>query len=259
MTMKLLTGVAAAALIAGGTLAYGQGRDAAPAGPQSSPAPQAAPAPQRNAPAEKIAPAPSGTTGQSMDRNVRPGADSQMKADDKAPKGAQAPAGNRQNAADKADKTGKTEMKADKADKADGKARTTTTETQRGDDKQRTGAQQDNKAGTSTTTQSGTSSSQTTGQGAAASRGSVNLSAEQKTKITTVIKQQNVRPATNVSFNINIGTRVPREQVVTYWKPLPATVVEVYPEWRGYYFILVNGQIVIIEPATYEIVYVMAA
>jgi hypothetical protein len=34
-------------------------------------------------------------------------------------------------------------------------------------------------------------------------------------------------------------------------------VVEIYPEWRGYYFILVNGKYVILRPQTYEIVYLL--
>jgi hypothetical protein len=243
MKTKLLTSVAAAALIATSGLAFAQGRDPAPAGPQTSPAPQAAPAPQRNAPPEKIAP-PAGTTGQSMDSKGAAGGKADMNVDKKA----KSAADNDRNA-----------VNAD--DKAGPKVRSSSDTKRNGSDNQRTGAQQD-KSGVSTTTTSqsgGSVSGQTTGQGAAASRTQVNLSSEQKTKITTVIKQQDMRPVTNVNFNISVGTRVPREQIVTYWKPLPATVVEVYPQWRGYYFILVGGEIVIIEPSTYEIVYVMSA
>ena len=64
-----------------------------------------------------------------------------------------------------------------------------------------------------------------------------------------------VKPETNVNFSINIGTRVPR---TVHYHPLPAEVVTIYPEWRGYYFILVGDQIVVIEPSTYEIVYIIA-
>jgi hypothetical protein len=35
--------------------------------------------------------------------------------------------------------------------------------------------------------------------------------------------------------------------------------VTIYPEWRGYEFILVNGRIVIIEPSSYEIVAIIDA
>jgi hypothetical protein len=34
-------------------------------------------------------------------------------------------------------------------------------------------------------------------------------------------------------------------------------VVTIYPEWRGYQFILVHNQIVVIDPATYEIVAIL--
>ena len=43
-----------------------------------------------------------------------------------------------------------------------------------------------------------------------------------------------------------------------HYHPLPAEVVTIYPEWRGYYFILVGEQIVVLEPSTYEIVYVIS-
>ena len=48
------------------------------------------------------------------------------------------------------------------------------------------------------------------------------LSTEQRTKITTVIRDQHVAPVNNVNFSISIGTRVPRE---VSFHPLPAEVV----------------------------------
>lgn len=110
-------------------------------------------------------------------------------------------------------------------------------------------AASDNKAGEA-------SRSTTTGQGAAGSRAAVNLSTEQKTKVRTVIREKvKAQPLTNVNFSISVGTRVPRE--VRYY-PLPAEIVEIHPAWRGYYFVLVNDQIVIIEPASFEIVAIIA-
>ena len=41
--------------------------------------------------------------------------------------------------------------------------------------------------------------------------------------------------------------------------PLPATVIEVYPAWRGYEFILVEDEILIIDPATLRIVAILEA
>src|SRR5437762_9753996 len=69
--------------------------------------------------------------------------------------------------------------------------------------------------------------SQTTGQAGAGAK----LSTEQRTKITSVIRQQHVEPVQNVNFSISVGTRVPRE---VRFHTLPSEVVTIYPEWRGY-------------------------
>ena len=95
-------------------------------------------------------------------------------------------------------------------------------------------------------------SSTTVGQAGAGAK----LSTEQRTKITTVIRDQHIAPVNNVNFSISIGTRVPRE---VSFHPLPAEVVTVYPEWRGYEFFLVRDQIVVVDPRTLEIVAVLEA
>jgi len=103
-----------------------------------------------------------------------------------------------------------------------------------------------------TQTQTGTERSQTTtGQAGAAAK----LSTEQRTQITSVIREEKVAPATNVNFNISVGTRVPREGITLH--ALPSRVVTIYPEWRSYKYILVKEEIVIIDPDTYEIVAVL--
>lgn len=96
--------------------------------------------------------------------------------------------------------------------------------------------------------------SQTTGQGAAST--SASLTGEQRSKISTSIKQQNVSPVTNVNFSIAIGTAIPRD---IRRMPLPMTVLEVYPAWRGYEFILVGNDILVIDPATLRIVAILEA
>jgi uncharacterized protein DUF1236 len=101
--------------------------------------------------------------------------------------------------------------------------------------------------GRSTTERSQT----TTGQAGAAAK----LSTEQRTKITTVIRNEHISPVTNVNFSVAVGTRVPREGITLH--RLPSEVVTIYPEWRGYEYILVRDEIVVIDPATYEIVAVL--
>lgn len=83
----------------------------------------------------------------------------------------------------------------------------------------------------------------------------VKLSSEQRTKITTVIKEKHVQPA-RVNFDIRVGAAVPRSVHLT---TLPPEVIEVYPAWRGYEFILVADEIVIIDPNTLRVVAVIPA
>jgi len=95
--------------------------------------------------------------------------------------------------------------------------------------------------------------SATTGQGAAA--GSGKLTSEQRGKITTILKQKKVEQ-THLTVSVKVGTRVP-ESVHSF--PLPVEVVEVYPEWRGYDYILVADEIMIIDPTTHEVVAILPA
>jgi hypothetical protein len=89
-----------------------------------------------------------------------------------------------------------------------------------------------------------------------ASGGGVHLSAKLRAQITAVIKSQHVQPITNVNFSISVGTRVPR---TVEFHPLPAEIVTIYPEWRGYEFFLVGNQIIVVNPRTLEIVDVIDA
>jgi Spy/CpxP family protein refolding chaperone len=93
----------------------------------------------------------------------------------------------------------------------------------------------------------------TTGQGAAA--GSTKLTAEQRTKITTIIKQHKVEPA-RLNVRVSVGTRVPGS---VHFYQLPAEVFVVYPEWRGYNYIVVDDQILDINPRTHQIVGILDA
>jgi hypothetical protein len=105
----------------------------------------------------------------------------------------------------------------------------------------------ENKNGTESRSQS------TTGQAGAGAK----ISTEQRTKITTVIRNEHVAPVDHVNFSIDIGTRVPREGVT--FRPLPVEVVTIYPEWRGYEFFMVRDQIIVVDPRTLEIVAVLDA
>jgi hypothetical protein len=68
------------------------------------------------------------------------------------------------------------------------------------------------------------------------------------------IARLNVQPLNNVNFSLSVGTAVPRDVRV---QPLPADIVEVVPQYRGYDFFVVRDEIVIVDPSTYQIVTVL--
>jgi hypothetical protein len=222
MRKTLLASTSAIALLVGTSLALAQG-----AGRE---APSPAPGAQQSAPAEKIAPGAGGSMQQRAPESGTTGQGSPRMEQDR-PQGAQAPSGTQ----------GQDRMKS-------------------GDPKSpgSTPAARDSKSKDkpSTSSQAPAREQNTTGQGAAGASGAANLTSEQRTKISTTIKQTNVRPVTNVNFNVSVGTVVPRSVTL---HALPPTIVEVYPAWRGYRFVLVADEIVIIEPSTYRIVAVIDA
>ena len=97
----------------------------------------------------------------------------------------------------------------------------------------------------------------TTGQGAASSRASVNLTPEKRTQMHEVfVKERSAPRVDRVDFSVSVGTRVPRS---VRFVPVPRTIVEIEPSWRGYDYFLVGDQIVIVDPRSMEIVAVVDA
>jgi hypothetical protein len=254
---KLLSTVAAVLLMsAGAASAQGMNKEA----------PQQAPAAQQNAPAEKVAPSIEGgehkapqTTGQAAPdaKSAKPrettGQSPKSDADDKA--------STHNRAMDKHETTGQS-PKSGADDKASSQNRAM--DKDKATDKDKSGAAASGKSDVRSKSEENGASSRssqttteqnrtTTGQGAAA--GSAKLTTEQRTKITTVIRQQKVEPA-HLNVSVSVGTRIPTS-VHVY--PLPVEVIAVYPDWRGYDYILVGDQIVIINPRTHEIVAIVEA
>ena len=83
---------------------------------------------------------------------------------------------------------------------------------------------------------------------------SANLNDNQRTRISESITRLNAKPVTNVNFSLSVGTVVPRD---VHFQPLPADIVEIVPQYRGYNFVVVRDDIVIVEPSTYKIVDVL--
>jgi hypothetical protein len=88
-------------------------------------------------------------------------------------------------------------------------------------------------------------------------RTSVQLSEDQRIKIKDVIvRDRNVARVNSANFSVSVGAKVPRDVHVTV---LPSEVVMIVPEYRGYDYVLIGDQLLIIDPDTMEIVAILPA
>jgi Protein of unknown function (DUF1236) len=255
MSKRFLISVAAAALIAGTGFANAQNPGGAG---KESPAAGGGAAMQHNAPAGG---ASSGamqrdTGGMKGSEHATTGQSSGMKgaeSDKAAPatKGAQdnmqKPKSMSSENEGARDKTGAKDMKAEGRDKSGNmnaeKSNTTSPTNQNA--QTRTPADT-NRAQTNERSQTTT--------GNAATSATAAPPAEKRSQISTAIRSEKVTEVTNVNFNVSVGTRVPAD---VHFYPVPEQVVTIYPEWRGYEFILVGGRYIIVQPETHEIVYII--
>ena len=88
----------------------------------------------------------------------------------------------------------------------------------------------------------------TTGQGPSAS--APKFSAEQRSKISGIFREHKVTPA-KFDKPVQLGAQIPQD-VQNY--PVPPDVVEIHPAWRGYNYVQVANEILIMDPGTREIV-----
>ena len=206
-------------------------------------APAPAPAAQQSAPAEKIAPA------------MKPGAQNveKQKAPEttgQAPSDATKTPATEKGAMDKggAEKPMEKKSMDKKMDKGAAKPNANDNA------EEKTRANKENTAQDNMKSKSGRTGEKgaTTGQGAA---GAGKLSTEQRTQITTIIRQHKVAPV-KLNVSVRVGTRVPQN---VHFNRLPSEVYVIYPQWRGYDYILVGDEIVVIDPRTHEIVAILEA
>ncbi|RUV19440.1 MULTISPECIES: DUF1236 domain-containing protein [unclassified Mesorhizobium] len=157
----------------------------------------------------------------------------------------------------------KTKLKTD--EQAQGKAGTTTDQQAQDKAKMQTDEQAQGKAGTTTDQQAQDKTKTQTdeqAQGKAStqdttSTGSINnVTVEQKTEVTQIIRETKVEPVSNVDFDITVGVEVPRQKVRLH--RLPARIVKIVPAYESYeYFVLADGRIVIVDPDTFKIVLIL--
>ena len=107
-----------------------------------------------------------------------------------------------------------------------------------------------------TGSQPGAGASSSSSASAAASA-TVNLTVPQKTEIRNTIINNNGAPrVTNLNINLGVGVAVPPS---VRFAPLPPTIVNIEPAWRGLAYFLYDEQIVIIDPRTRKVVAVLVA
>ncbi|RWQ15836.1 DUF1236 domain-containing protein [Mesorhizobium sp.] len=155
----------------------------------------------------------------------------------------------------------KTKLKTD--EQAQGKAGTTDQQAQ-DKTKLQTDEQAQGKAGTTDQQAQDKTKMQTDeqAQGKAStqdttSTGSINnVTVEQKTQVTQIIRETKVEPVSNIDFDITVGIEVPRQKVRLH--RLPARIVKIVPAYESYeYFVLADGRIVIVDPDTFKIVLIL--
>jgi hypothetical protein len=252
MINRLMISAAAVALIAGTGFASAQGTGMGREGPSAgSTAQQSAPSTDRGssaAPANRDATESTGpssgkkatqsekppTAGknQRADENMQGQKSKSMSSDNDRAKDNLKGGSKEMKAEGREDRNG---MKAEGREERNGNMKAEGREDRNGNMKAET-------KGTETRTQT------TVGQAGAGAK----LSTEQRTRISTIIREQHVQSVGNVDFDIRPGIRITRDRVSL--RPLPSDVVTIYPEWRGYEFFLVNNRIVVVDPRTLEIV-----
>jgi hypothetical protein len=83
---------------------------------------------------------------------------------------------------------------------------------------------------------------------------SVQLNQEQRTRIHETIIKEHAARVDHVDFDVRVGVRVPHTVHVF---TIPADVVLIVPQYRGYKYIIVRDEMIILDPDTLEIVAVV--
>ena len=82
------------------------------------------------------------------------------------------------------------------------------------------------------------------------------LSTEHHAQFRETIRSEKVAPLNDVRFSVTIGEAIPR---TVHLNRLPPRILEYAPQYRGYEYILVGDDILIVDPRTLRIVAVIAA
>jgi len=86
--------------------------------------------------------------------------------------------------------------------------------------------------------------------------GSAQLSENQRSQIKTIIGRERGPRLGSANFDVRVGTRIPRS---VHYAVLPADIVRIVPQYRGFNYFLVQDEIIIVDPRTLEIVAIIPA
>ncbi len=85
----------------------------------------------------------------------------------------------------------------------------------------------------------------------------VQLSEQQRSDLRrTVINVGSAPKVGHVDFDVTVGTVVPRDRI--HVVPVPETLVQIEPSWRGFLYFVYEDDIVVVDPNTMQIVAVLA-
>jgi len=85
----------------------------------------------------------------------------------------------------------------------------------------------------------------------------VEINEQQRSRIReVVVSRRNIPRVSNVNFDIRVGTVVPR---TVRFVTVPEDIVRIYPRFRRHRIVIVQEEILIIDPVTYRIVAVLPA
>jgi hypothetical protein len=91
----------------------------------------------------------------------------------------------------------------------------------------------------------------TTGRTESSTRVSASLQGADRTRLDRAVGKVDIKSVSSVNFSVSVGTAVP--DTVTL-HPLPTEIVAILPQYRGYDFLVVKNEFVIVEPRTHKIV-----
>jgi hypothetical protein len=82
----------------------------------------------------------------------------------------------------------------------------------------------------------------------------VDVTESDRTRMTEAVARMTVKPLRGVDFSVTVGSLVPRELRLY---SLPAEVVEIVPQYRDNRFMVVDKEIVIVDPSSQKIIAIM--